>query len=317
MEAKKKRCGSRLLAVGLLAGAMLQIPGIGAQGGEPIKVACIGNSITNGGGVYASYPDHLGPMLAEKYGENAYRVDNFGVGGTTLSKLSNNPYWEHEELQQALASEPDFVIIKFGTNDSKASCWPQSKDTYDDDLTEMVHLFQALPSAPVVCVGIPVWVCKDNYNISRATLEQEIMPVIRRTAIELGVDTIDFYSVLKDHPEYYHTDGIHPTHPGAELLAAKVMEKLEEYPHPDPSGVARPQADALMLPTRVQAGSSLDVDLGDGRICRLYDLQGALVLEAVADKAGRVNLHIPSSPGVYVLQLVGGTAPAQCKLVVE
>ncbi len=315
MEAKTKKSGSRLLAVGLLAGAMLQAPGIGAQSSEPIKVACIGNSITNGGGVYASYPDHLGPMLAEKYGEGAYQVDNFGVGGTTLSKLGNNPYWEHEELQEALTSEPDFVLIKFGTNDSKTSCWPQSKDTYADDLKEMVLSFQSLPSKPVVLVGIPVWVCKESYNISRATLEQEIMPVIRQTAVELGVDTIDFYSVLKDHSEYYHTDGIHPTHPGAELLAAKVMEKLEEYPHPDPSGVERPQTDALVLSTRAQAGSNLHVQAGHNRLCRLYDLQGALVEEVSAGVEG-FELPVPAVSGVYVLQLLGD-APATCKLVVE
>ena len=64
---------------------------------SPIKVACIGNSITYGSGISDrprdSYPSQLARMLGEKW-----EVRNFGVGGRTLLKKGDNPYWKEGSL---------------------------------------------------------------------------------------------------------------------------------------------------------------------------------------------------------------------------
>ena len=56
---------------------------------EPIKVACIGDSITQGVGADRgkSYPDQLQALLGEKY-----KVGNFGVSARTLLQKGDNPY---------------------------------------------------------------------------------------------------------------------------------------------------------------------------------------------------------------------------------
>ena len=43
---------------------------------------------------------------------------NFGVGGTTLLKHGDAPYWKQKALQDALAFNPDVVVIKLGTIES-------------------------------------------------------------------------------------------------------------------------------------------------------------------------------------------------------
>ena len=54
-----------------------------AEYAAPVKVACVGDSITEGFGAGRgnSWPDQLGKMLGNKWA-----VKNFGVGGTTLMK---------------------------------------------------------------------------------------------------------------------------------------------------------------------------------------------------------------------------------------
>ena len=57
---------------------------------QPIKIACIGNSITYGAGVsnreQNAYPKQLQAMLGD-----AYFVENFGVSGNTLLKKRRCP----------------------------------------------------------------------------------------------------------------------------------------------------------------------------------------------------------------------------------
>jgi len=74
---------------------------VGATFQDPIKIACVGNSITYGSGVANreknAYPEQLQSMLG-----NTYEVRNFGVGGRTLLKKGDKPYWETEAYSKAL-----------------------------------------------------------------------------------------------------------------------------------------------------------------------------------------------------------------------
>ena len=99
----------------------------GADG--PIRVACVGDSITYGSGVenreQNAYPAVLGRLLGERY-----EVRNFGVGGATLQKRGDKPYWSLDAYKDVTLFKPHIVVIKLGTNDSKPqtgmvrSCMP-------------------------------------------------------------------------------------------------------------------------------------------------------------------------------------------------
>ena len=89
---------------------------------DAIRVACIGNSITYGARIKNrdrdSYPAVLSRMLGE-----AYWVKNFGVSARTLLNKGDNPYMNEKAYQDALAFNPNIVVIKLGTNDSKSFNW--------------------------------------------------------------------------------------------------------------------------------------------------------------------------------------------------
>lgn len=102
-----------------------------SQYSAPIKVACIGNSITYGSGIADrprdSYPSQLARMLGEKW-----EVRNFGVSARTMLKKGDFPYWREEAYEQVKAFLPDVVIIKLGTNDTKPQNWKFSGEFFAD-----------------------------------------------------------------------------------------------------------------------------------------------------------------------------------------
>ena len=57
---------------------------------EPVRVACVGNSVTFGAGIAnretMSYPAQLQKMMGEDY-----HVENFGHSGATLLRKGHNP----------------------------------------------------------------------------------------------------------------------------------------------------------------------------------------------------------------------------------
>ena len=81
-----------------------------------IRVACIGDSITQG----SSYPSKLHQLLGSDYA-----VANFGVCGSTVSRGSIKPYIDQVEFQQAIDYHPDIIVIMLGTNDANLRYCPQ------------------------------------------------------------------------------------------------------------------------------------------------------------------------------------------------
>src|ERR1700761_2134766 len=125
---------------------------------KPIKVACIGASITYGATIpnreQNSYPAQLQKMLGSKY-----EVNNYGVSGTTMLRKGNLPYWKTKEYQAALASSPDVVFIDLGGNDAKLINRKYYGD-FEQDAYDMVQSFAQLPTHPRVILmeAMPSWV---------------------------------------------------------------------------------------------------------------------------------------------------------------
>ena len=81
-----------------------------------------------------SYPAQLQAWLGQEY-----QVRNFGVSGATLLKNGDRPYWKEPEFSQVLDFNPDIIIIKLGTNDSKPQNWKFAEE-FEQDYIDLITL---------------------------------------------------------------------------------------------------------------------------------------------------------------------------------
>ncbi|MFH1197703.1 MAG: GDSL-type esterase/lipase family protein [bacterium] len=177
-----------------------------------IKVACIGNSITDGGHSSTAYP----AQLAVKLGEH-YEVENFGISGTTLLRNGDFPYWEEESFLLAKAFNPDIVIIKLGTNDSKPQNWA-FKDEFITDYIDFINEFRQNGADPQIYVANCCPVFQDGYGITGSIITNEIIPMLVEIREAMNTFMIDFYNGMLEHGDLF-PDGIHPNATGYGIMA--------------------------------------------------------------------------------------------------
>lgn len=194
-----------------------------------IRVACIGNSITDGFGIGMSdeqgYPAQLQRMLGR-----GYLVKNFGVSARTLLSKGDLPYVREESWQDAQAFRPDIVIVKLGTNDTKPHNWVHNAE-FKRDLMAMTDTLKALPSHPRIWLCSPIPAVKPSWDINDSIIANHIAPIVKQVARKEKVQYIDLHTAF--HPAegmttdgIMQSDGIHPTRKGAKLLAKIIMETI-------------------------------------------------------------------------------------------
>lgn len=194
---------------------------------DPVKVACVGDSITQGR-KKGNYPDQLQAMLGD-----GWQVMNFGHSGRTLLKKGDHSYWESPRYQKALDFQPDVVIIKLGTNDAKPQNWAH-KDEFVADYKELIASFQKLESKPriYICRPCPVF-GKGGFNIKPDNMAEQ-RPMTEAIIEELKLGMIDMHAPLVDHPELV-PDRIHPNREGYGVMAATAYKALTGKPAPEPA----------------------------------------------------------------------------------
>ena len=108
---------------------------------DAVRVACIGNSITDGHGIDMRSAYGYPALLQKRLGDN-YWVKNFGVSARTMLNKGDYPYMNEVAWKDALAFKPDVVVIKLGTNDSKGHNWQYGAE-FRQDLEQMITALKA------------------------------------------------------------------------------------------------------------------------------------------------------------------------------
>jgi len=199
---------------------------------EAVRVACIGNSITDGFGIDMSdekgYPAKLQGLLGD-----GYNVKNFGVSSRTLLNKGDYPYQKEEAWHDALAFEPNIVVIKLGTNDSKGYVW-KFKDDFQKDYKQMIDSLKALPSNPKIYICTPITGQNEKWGITDKVITEEVIPEIQKVAKKNKVELIDLHTLFKvsvtendKEIRQLQKDGVHPTEKGAEQLAELIMKAIK------------------------------------------------------------------------------------------
>ncbi len=189
----------------------------------PVRVACIGNSITFGSGISDrprdSYPAQLGRMLGDKW-----MVRNFGVSGRTMLKKGDFPYWKEDAWAEAKEFLPDVVVIKLGTNDTKPQNWKYGEEFLADSRA-MVRELKNLSSHPVIYLCKPVPAFGNRWGINDSIVVHGVVPAVEKLAREEKLQVIDLYSALSGMGHLF-PDQIHPNSEGAGLMAKCIAKQL-------------------------------------------------------------------------------------------
>jgi lysophospholipase L1-like esterase len=188
----------------------------------PIKVACVGNSITQGPGRDnpTSYPLQMQAILGD-----AYQVGNFGVSGRTLLRNGDYPYWNEPQFQEVKDFSPDVLIIMLGTNDSKPQNWKFASE-FRQDYLDMIHEFKkTMPADGKVYVILPVPVTRVNFGITPDVMNNEQRLMLIDIADESGSELIDLYTPFMGK-EALLPDGVHPNTEGLGIMARVIARAL-------------------------------------------------------------------------------------------
>ena len=173
---------------------------------DALRVACIGNSITDGSGIFMRDLYGYPAQLQQKLG-NAYVVKNFGLGRRTMLNKGDYPYMKEQAWKDVQGFCPDIVVIKFGTNDSKAFNWKYGREFAADDQA-MIDTLKRLPSHPRIILAI-----------NDSVIGNAICPQIKKLAKKNKCQLIDLHTVYQPAEGMIQNDGIHPTRKGAGQLA--------------------------------------------------------------------------------------------------
>ena len=202
----------------ILAGLLYAVFG---YADDVTRVACIGDSITFGHGIKDrgknSYPKQLDVLLGADF-----EVRNFGVSGSTLLKKGDKPYWTEGAYQKALEFNPDIVIIKLGTNDTKPQNW-KFESEYISDYVEFINAFKSLEAKPQIFICTPVPVYQDRWGINESTVVEGIIPKLSEVSDQTSVKVIDLHKPLSHQPAMF-PDKVHPNRDGAEVIAETVYQ---------------------------------------------------------------------------------------------
>ena len=193
---------------------------------DAIRVACIGDSITDGYGIDMrtanGYPALMQGMLGDKY-----YVRNYGVSARTLMNSGDRPYMQELAWEDALAFNPDVVVIKLGTNDAKTANWAHKAD-FSKDLQQMIDALKALPAKPKIYLCTPIPAAKETWTISDKVIAEEMCPLILAAAKKNKLQpVIDLHAALTGRDDLYQGDGIHPNETGARLIAETVAKAID------------------------------------------------------------------------------------------
>lgn len=257
----------------LTAAAIARAPG------DPIRLACVGDSITEGVG---AKPNGYVEQLAAKLGDK-WKVGNFGRSARTMLKKGDLPYWATPNYQQALAYKPDIVTIMLGTNDTKPQNW-KSKGDFEADVEAMIDAFAALESKPKVILCLPPWANGGRWGINEKTIHDEVLPMLKNVAKKKKVKLIDNHATLHDKPDTV-PDTVHPNADGARMIAENMLDTLHDVEESirHPNKIAKNQSTPVVIPEKMREQRTWTAKSGTTITAKLVSVNKKTIALQTAD----------------------------------
>ena len=191
-----------------------ELAATGTAGKAEKKIITVGDSITEGihfpnldnwsPAVFENrYSDVLTARLNQNDAQNTYTLYNAGISGAAtvgaerIGNVDDGKDWINHTRKPDKIQYCDILTIMLGTND--APNWSARKDLYAECYTDIVNAYRALNP------NLKLYVLTSPYtpNTQYTALEQEIVPLQKQLAQELGGTVIDVYAYTKAYTLAY------------------------------------------------------------------------------------------------------------------
>jgi lysophospholipase L1-like esterase len=206
----------------LLSAAPLKTAAMLAAGKEPVRIVCIGDSIT---GVYyhsggrRAYAEMLQLALQQLYPKAQLSVHNAGISGDTttggLKRLERD----------VLAHKPHLVTIMFGMNDLVGT----PVDTFKKNLREMIARCQKSGAEVVLCTQNSIVETPQRPPARLAEFTQAIRDVAKEETLIVADCYAAFEAVHSADAAEWNlllSDTIHPNMAGHKLFAETIAHTI-------------------------------------------------------------------------------------------
>ena len=202
---------------------------------EIIKIACIGDSLTQGVGATGwqdqnptyTYPQQLWNILGD-----GYKVGNFGKGSSYVyyyeGRTENLWYPNTGEYTLSNQFDADIVIIMLGANDVRVMKNYADSANFKAQFIELVEHYLDLESKPqVYIVSTPTMALYDKDKEQK--LKKYILPMQEEVAYEFNLPFIDVYNGLYEYfisGDGFASDNLHMNDDGYRKIAEYIAGQL-------------------------------------------------------------------------------------------
>ena len=186
----------------------------------PIVYVALGDSTGSGVGARnGGYVARLFQRLVER--RPGSKLSNLCVSGSTTADVLRG------QLERGVAANPDLVTLGIGINDIGHGL---TLEQFSRNYEEILSTLKQKTHAEIVVTNIPDISSAPRIPGSmRKEYQQQIVQFSKRLeeiAARHGVTVFDVYTTttqeLPSHPEYFSSDGFHPSDEGYELWAQQM-----------------------------------------------------------------------------------------------
>src|SRR5215212_7231730 len=223
----------RILRLSVFGGSLLALLLTGCNH-ENAMQRVSGNVMTTGPIVYVALGDSTGAGVGAREGGYVARLfkrivehrpgsqlSNLCMSGATTADLVRG------QLDQGVARNPDLVTVGIGINDIGHGL---TLDEFSKNYEQILSTLKEKTHAQIVVTNLPdISSAPRIAGVMRSEYQRQIMQFCRRLeeiAKRHGVTIFDVYTITKAelpaHPEYFSSDGFHPSDEGYELWATQM-----------------------------------------------------------------------------------------------
>ena len=201
---------------------------------EDVAQRRMGKPMTTGPIVYVALGDSTGSGVGARNGGYVVRLFNRLVQrrpGSTLTNLCISGATTNDlvrgQLQPGISTNPDLVTVGIGINDIGHGL---TIDQFARNYEQILSTLRQKTRAQIVVTNIPdISSAPRIPGPMRREYQQQIIRFnarLEEIAKRHGVAIFDMYAISKDelpsHPEYFSSDGFHPSDKGYELWATQM-----------------------------------------------------------------------------------------------